>query len=84
MKLSNLRELNLSGNAIDDLSPKLFEDFAKLKSLDLSSNKLNQHLDPASFTSLPTTIKFLDISSKKLTQVLPIKRNTHTVNYNYN
>ena len=66
-KISHLRELNLSGNAIDNLAPKLFQDLKNLIILDLSSNKLDQNLSPAAFSTLPTSIKHLDISSKNFT-----------------
>jgi hypothetical protein len=54
----------LSGNAIDNLAPKLFQDLKNLLILDLSSNKLDQYLSPAAFSTLPTSIRHLDISSK--------------------
>jgi len=66
-KISHLRELNLSGNAIDNLAPKLFQDLKNLLILDLSSNKLDQYLSPAAFSTLPTSLRQLDISSKNFT-----------------
>lgn len=66
-KISHLRELNLSGNAIDNLAPKLFQDLKNLLILDLSSNKLDQYLSPAAFSTLPTSLRHLDISSKNFT-----------------
>ena len=62
--ITNLRELNVSGNSISDLSPEQFRGLADLNTLDLSSNKLNEDLGPASFSTLPSSITYLDISSE--------------------
>ncbi len=59
-----LREVNLSGNALRHPPPGVFSRLGGLQVLDLSGNNLDEDVDKKLFTSLPKTIRYLDISSE--------------------
>ncbi len=62
--LPSLSALNVSGNLLSSLSPDLFSGMSTLAKLDLSNNKLNRHLKPSVLTTLPSSVRYLDISSE--------------------
>ena len=60
---ARLRALNVSHNSIRRLRP-VFGALTELEVLDLSDNRLDEDIDSTVFTSLPESIKYLDISSE--------------------
>ena len=62
--LPKLRELNVSHNDISRIAPNFFLEM-QLSVLDLSYNKLNEHIKSSVLYKMPTTrLKYLDISRK--------------------
>lgn len=62
-ELTHLKEINVSRNSLRQLSP-VFGALGQLEVLDLSSNRLDETLNPKVLQELPKSIKYLDISSK--------------------
>jgi Leucine-rich repeat (LRR) protein len=59
-----LRELNVSVNQIDFITHDFFKGSKNLRVVDLSSNKLDQTIDPQAFHHLPKNLQYFDFSSK--------------------
>lgn len=69
--VSNLETLNRSYNNIPSLSPALFHNNKKIKTLDLSRNKLQVRRDPLQAEHLleSTSLTYLDVSFCNITSV---------------
>lgn len=67
-ELTHLKTINVSGNALHQLSP-VFGSLEQLEVLDLSSNQLDESLNPKVLQDLPKSLKYLDISSKNQTAI---------------
>ena len=84
-----LQHFNLSGNSISHIEP-IFAKMTNLQSLDLSSNKLDENMDPAVFKTLPLqSLSSVDISSELFTLIQRFKitskkgeLNLHTYHFN--
>jgi len=62
--LPDLRHLNLSSNLLTSLPEETFAFTQRLISVDLSSNRLSEALKQSSLSSLPSGLRYLDISSE--------------------
>lgn len=61
-----LKELNVSVNQIDFIAHDFFKGSKNLRVVDLSSNKLDQTIDPQAFHHLPKNLQYIDFSSNLL------------------
>ena len=63
--ISPQESLDLSSNRLRSLPPSALSPFPSLRRLDLSSNSLDEDLDPKALESLPSSLEKLDISANE-------------------